>query len=603
MACIAALLHIDDAPVDEAVLRAMMDVPPYRSPAEACLTIDGAIGLGFAPLPTQSASHWRTQPGCLDGRLAAVMDGRLDDRDGLTSVLGHASDVDLVLRAYDRWGEECVSRLIGDFAFCVWDARRRRLFCARDHFGVKPLYFARVGDVLVVSNVLGCVRRHPSVTPRLRDEAIGDFLLFGLCVEPSQTTFTDVSRLPPAHRCTWAASSGLHRVDRYWSLQPGELARYADPREYVERFSSLFRVAVADRIRTEPVGVLMSGGLDSSSIAAVAANVRAEMPPPRGIQAYTVVYDAEARDEERRYSSIVAESIGIGITHMNADDYEPFERWSEREWPPEPTLEAMTAVMADLLALASAHGGAVLTGEGGDPLLLPSTVMGQCGRVPIAALAADLWRAWRAGAFTPLGLRSMVRRRLTGADDVPSWLADQLRVTFDARARVAEVQSRRSAGDGGRSTAFNAVVDPWWTSTFEGLDPGATQRPVEVRYPFFDVRLVSFALTVPSFPWCLNKHLVRSAMRGRLPESIRTRPKTPLQADPAGRRGRWSAQKATRLFEATPDVARYIDIAKFRSAVRHESLLTDQSPGTWAAISLANWMRCEAGMPAVRCAE
>ena len=83
---------------------------------------------------------------------------------------------------------------------------------------------------------------------------------------------------------------------------------------------------LADRIRTEPVGVLMSGGLDSSSIAAVAANVRAEMPPPRGIQAYTVVYDADARDEERRYSSIVAESIGIGITHMNADDYEPFER-------------------------------------------------------------------------------------------------------------------------------------------------------------------------------------------------------------------------------------------------------------------------------------
>jgi asparagine synthase (glutamine-hydrolysing) len=197
----------------------------------------------------------------------------------------------------------------------------------------------------------------------------------------------------------------------------------------------------------------------------------------------------------------------------------------------------------------------------------------------------------------------MVRRRLNGADDVPSWLADRLRVTFDARARVAEVQSRRSARDGARSTALNAVVDPWWTSTFEGLDPGATQRPVEVRYPFFDVRLVSFALTVPSFPWCLNKLLVRSAMRGRLPESIRTRPKTPLQADPAGRRGRWSAHKATRLFEATPEVARYIDIAKFRSAVRHESLLTGQSPGTWAAISLANWMRCEAGMPAVRFAE
>jgi asparagine synthase (glutamine-hydrolysing) len=598
MACIAAILNVDGAPVDEAVLRALMDVPPYRSPTNTLLTIDGAIGLGFAPLPTQPADHRRTQPGCLDGRLAAVMDGRLDDRDSLTSVLGDASDVDLVLRAYDRWGEECVSRLTGDFAFCVWDVGRRRLFCARDHFGIKPLYYARAGNTLVVSNVLGCVRRHPSVSSRLSDEAIADFLLFGLCVEPAQTTFAGVSRLPPAHRCTWMAN-GLQRVERYWRLQPGELARHADPREYVERFSSLFRAAVADRIRTEPVGVLMSGGLDSSSIAAVAAHVRAQASPPRGIHAFTVVYDAEARDEERQYSSIVARSIGIGITHMNADEYEPFERWDEREGPPEPTLEAMTAVMADLLDLASAHGGAVLTGEGGDPLLLPSTVLGHLGRVPIAALAADLWRAGRAGAIPPLGLRSMVRRRLAGSDEIPSWLTDQLRVTCDARARVEEIRSRRSAGGGARSTALNDVVDPWWTSTFEGLDPGATQRPVEVRYPFFDVRLVSFALTVPSFPWCLNKRILRSAMHGRLPESIRTRPKTPLQADPAGRRGRWSAHRAARLFEATPDVARYIDVAKFRSAVRHESLLTDQSPGTWAAISLANWMRGEAGMPAL----
>jgi asparagine synthase (glutamine-hydrolysing) len=603
MACIAALLNIDDAPVDEAVLRAMMDVPPYRFPTQALLAIDGAVGLGCALLPTQPAGRSRTQPGCFDGRFAAVMDGRLDDRDSLTSVLGHASDVDLVLRAYDRWGEDCVSRLTGDFAFCVWDSSRRQLFCARDHFGVKPLYYARVGNAIVVSNVLGCVRRHPSVTPRLRDEAIGDFLLFGLCVEPSHTAFADVSRLPPAHRGTWTASSGQQRVERYWTLQPGELARYADPREYVERFSSLFRAAVADRIRTEPVGVLMSGGIDSSSIAAVAADVRGDAPPPRGIHAFTVVYDAEARDEERRYSSIVAESIGIGITHMNADDYEPFERWDERERPPEPTLEAMTAVMADLLDLASAHTGAVLTGEGGDPLLLPSTALGHVGRVPIAALAADLWRAWRTGAIPPLGLRSMVRSRLARSDDIPSWLADPLLANFDARARREGVRSRRSAGGGARSTAFNAVIDPWWTSTFEGLDPGATQRPVEVRYPFFDVRLMSFALTVPSFPWCVNKHLVRSAMRGRLPESIRTRPKTPLQADPAGRQGRWSVQNATRLFEATPEVARYIDVAKFRSAVRHESLLNYQSPGTWAAISLANWMRCEAGMPVVRCAE
>ena len=603
MACLAAIVNIDGAPVEEAALRALMDVTPYR-PADASVWTDGCVGLGLAPLVADSANADRSQPRGLHDRLWAVMDGRLDDRGALvaalggrpgTPVLARASDVELILHAYDAWGADCVGRLVGDFAFCVWDRGRRRLFCARDHFGVKPFYYATVGNALVVCSALKGLRRHPAISNRLHDHAIGDFLLFGLCMEASHTAFADVSRLPPGHRLNCPVPSGGPRVERYWSLEPGEIVRRADEREPVERFSSLMQIAVSDRLRADRVGVLMSGGLDSSSVASVAAEILG--PEPDGLHAFTVVYDAQARDQERRYSSIVARSLGIGITHLAADDYEPFVRWDRDALPPEPSLEALTAVMADLLDLASAHGGAVLTGEGGDPLLLPSTVIGRVGREPVSTTVGDLWRACRARTCPPLGLRSLVGQWLRRSDGVPGWLASELLDVFEPRTRWRKVWADRTAARGERSSALNDMVDPWWASTFESLDPGATGRPVEMRYPFFDVRLVSYALTLPSLPWCLNKQILRASMCGRLPEAVLARPKTPLQADPIGPRGRWSPQHARRLFEATPAIARYVDVGKFQSMVDHDSLLTNQSPGTWAAISLAVWMRCATGAP------
>ncbi|HET9362616.1 MAG TPA: asparagine synthase-related protein [Vicinamibacterales bacterium] len=603
MACVAAIFNTDGAPVDRTALGSLMDVEPYRRPGGQHLTIDGCVGLGCAPLAAESIGDQARQPRGLENRLWAVLDGRLDDRGSLIAALQPSSarsrveprsDVDMILSAYDCWGVECVSHLTGDFAFCLWDAQRRRLFCARDRFGVKPFYYAHVGRTLLVCSTLRTLRRHPLVSDRLRDEAIGDFLLFGLCVEPSQTSFADLQRLPPAHRLT-CSPEGPPRVDRYWRLEPADLDRESDPRHRVERFSRLMREAVADRIRSDRTAVLMSGGLDSSSVASVAAEIA--RPKTDRLHAYTLVYDAQARDEERRYSSIVARSLGIGITHLPVDDYEPFARWDRDALPPEPSLEGLSAVMSDVLDLASAHGHVVLTGEGGDPLLLPSTIIEQVGWVPFSSLAGDVWRACRAGSLPPVGLRSTLRGWFRRSRGVPTWLADGLLRAFDPHERWREVGAARTAARGARSRALNDLVDPWWPSTFESLDPGATGRPVQVRYPFFDVRLVTYALTLPT-PWCVNKRILRASMRDRLPGAVLARPKTPLQADPVGPRGRWSLERATRLLASTPDITRYVNVDRFRSTVRHDSLLTDRSPGTWAAISLANWIRCSAGGPA-----
>src|SRR6185436_10988016 len=143
--------------------------------------------------------------------------------------LAAESDLKLLLRAYDRWGDACVDHLLGDFAFVIWNRPSRRLFGARDHFGVKLFYYARFRDSLIFSNTLDCLRVHPEISGRLNDSAIGDFLLFGSKQDPSTTTFEAIRQLPPAH--TWSWLAGSDRVRRYWALQPGTEVRYRSPTE------------------------------------------------------------------------------------------------------------------------------------------------------------------------------------------------------------------------------------------------------------------------------------------------------------------------------------------------------------------------------------
>jgi asparagine synthase (glutamine-hydrolysing) len=205
------------------------------------------------------------------------------------------------------------------------------------------------------------------------------------------------------------------------------------------------------------------------------------------------------------------------------------------------------------------------------------------------SLANDVVGTLRLGLRPPLGLATRVRQWHT-AEVVPAWLSDDLLEHFDPHARSREMQNARRTLSGARSTAFDQFTDPWWTSMFEGLDPGATARPVEVRYPFFDVRLADFALRLPSFPWCLDKQVLREATRDRLPNAIRMRPKTPLAESPVSRTGQWSSQRAVDMFERTPVMASFVDTRKFSASVRGDSLLSNESLSAWAAISLARWL-------------
>ena len=314
------------------------------------------MGLGHTLLRTTFESESERQPCSLDGQVWITADARIDGRADLIKQLAargcavpkNSPDVELILHAYQVWGEDCLSHLLGDFAFAIWDGPRRRLLCARDHLGVKPFYYADTGRTLVFSNTLNCVRQHPDVSDRLNDLAIADFLLFDFNQDPATTSFADIRRLPPAHYLTWE-DDGL-KVRRYWTLPKKGPVRYPRQRDYVEHFKELLGEAVSDRLRTDQVGMMMSGGLDSSLVAASAKRILAQKAAPFDLRAHTCVYDHLIPDTERYYAGLTAAHLRIPIRYQVADDYELFERFHLPELRrPEPENSPLIALWLDFV--------------------------------------------------------------------------------------------------------------------------------------------------------------------------------------------------------------------------------------------------------------
>ena len=239
-----------------------------------------------------------------DSGLVVAAAARLDDREGLCGLLNipraeqsGLTDADLILRAYMRWGRLCPERLLGDFAFAVWDRRRRELFCARDPVGVQPLYYAQTPAGLVFASTVAAAVAAPSVPDALDEAAVAVFLTRstlgdGTTNTSTWTLFQAVRRTPPGHALVVKAEAGRSpgapggirkKLERHWRPEQAPRARPASDEDYARQFLEIYQRAVRDRLRgADPVGVHLSGGLDSSSIAALAARAlrREGRPPP-----------------------------------------------------------------------------------------------------------------------------------------------------------------------------------------------------------------------------------------------------------------------------------------------------------------------------------
>jgi len=545
MSGIVGIINLDGASVSSQLLRRMTEFMSFRGPDAQEIWIEGETGLGHAMLRTTDESFHERQPRSLDGRVWIVADARIDGRADLIRQLEgagshapkNAADTELILRSYHVWGDGCVDHLLGDFAFAIWDGQKKRLFCARDHFGVKPFFYARTSNCLVIGNSLDCIRMHPAISDGLNEQAIGDFLLFGSNEEPDTTFFADVRRLPAAHTLTW--SEGDLKVRRYWTLPIHDEIRYKRDGDYIERFVELLDEAVEDRLRTDRVGIFMSGGMDSPTIAATAHKVLSKNSTPFHLSAFTVVYDRLIPDQERYYSGLVAEKLGIPIHYLVADDYKPYERWDQPELrQPEPCHAPLAVINADQYRQAAAYGRVMLTGEGGDVVLRPSFshLLNLLKDLKPGYVVTDLGRYILKHRRLPrIGFRTRLKKWLgkpVWEPAYPSWLNPDFESRLNLKERWKRLYTEPPLIHPRRPEAYKLLTSLFWANLFEEYDPDYTRFPIETRHPLFDVRLVNYLLALPSLPWGVDKELMRVTMAGRLPEQTLRRRKAPLAGNP-----------------------------------------------------------------------
>jgi asparagine synthase (glutamine-hydrolysing) len=543
---IVGIFNFDGSPVSPELLHTLTKFLAFRGPDAQRTWCAGSVGFGHTLLRTTTKTADDEQPASLDGKFWITADARIDARANLIEKLlskGSAvsladPDHQLILHAYRTWGSACVEHLLGDFSFAIWDGPQRRLFCARDHFGVKPFYYARVGGAFIFSNTLNCIRLHPGVSEKLNDRAIADFLLFDANQDMATTSFADIQRLPPAH--TLECHGNIVSVRRYWTLPAPEEIKYKRSEEYVEHFNELLDSAVGDRLRAETVGVWMSGGLDSPVVAASAQRLFVRAGKTNALHAYTEVFDRLIPHEERYYAGLAAKTLGIPIHYWSSDDYRLFDVFDEPgfNWP-EPLHLFWGAASLGQLWEISARNRVVFTGFGADPALSSSlsthfrTLLRkrQFGRA-LGDMASFLGAE---GRFSRLYLRvrwRILTRPKTARPWFPPWLNKDFEKRLGIRGYFEQNEKPKPVADAVRPGAYGLKDATVWTTQFECHDPGVTRVPIEVRHPFFDLRVLNFLLGLPALPVSSDKELLRRAARGVLPDSVRLRPKTSLRSDP-----------------------------------------------------------------------
>jgi len=313
MSGIAALIQDENRPIDESLIRRMASSMALRGPDDQAYRYQHNIAFAHARLGNQKFTDDRCFIG--DSNIWISACARIDGRNELIAKLAlkktsdQLNDEQAIIHAYQKWGVNCLDHLIGDFSFVLWDAQNKTLFCATDQFGVAPLFYAKTRFGLCLSNCLNTIRLHPDISDELNEAAVADYLVSRINHTHDTTIFESINRLPAAHKLLF--HGGNLRVEQYWSPEPQTSIQFRKPQEYIDQFSHLLRLSVSDRLATENIGTDLSGGMDSTSVTALAHDILSETRQPFSLHAYTLGSNGLLDDLESPLASNVAESRNI----------------------------------------------------------------------------------------------------------------------------------------------------------------------------------------------------------------------------------------------------------------------------------------------------
>jgi asparagine synthase (glutamine-hydrolysing) len=552
MSGIVGLYNLDGRPVEQPDIQQMVDSIAHRGPDGSDIWTNGFVGLGHRMLWTTPESlHEKLPLMNKAGNLTITADARIDNRDELIPTLNFNGrpretipDSEIILAAYEKWGEKCPTHLLGDFSFAIHDKRKQIIYCARDPIGIKPFYYYFKGGKFRWSSEPKAIFEDKTISKEPNLPLICLYLL-NRFDEREETLYKDVYRLPPSH--FMVLENGQIRKGQYWDIDPNYSIRYKTDQEYAERFLELFKEAIRARLRSHgPVGALLSGGLDSSSIVCTAQKLYQEKSILKNeFETFSVIFDQLPCDE-RFYIGEVVRKWNIKANYFPYEEYFPSivsgqnEKYFDLGFFP-------TLISHDQpFGVAQQKGTKVmLHGIGGDDFLavgfdhLTDLMLQGNFYKMIMQLRQDsilfshspyrLFLYYCIKPMIPRSVKLFLRRVLKPFrwNKIPSYIntAYTKKAGVDERLRTPKSPKKFPTHSQQRlyevflhGTNRNIALDL--------LERFSSHFGIESRYPFFERRLVEFLLALPEDQrwrgeW--PKAILRKAMDGILPETIRVR--------------------------------------------------------------------------------
>ena len=535
MSAFAAIYDRSITPVDPGVLDRIMAQLEHRGPDGHDVYPSGPVAFGHWHFWTTPEEVGEKQPLRLAGwPFTIVLDGRLDNREDLIPRLGIdptqgicLSDAALVLHAYARWGEGCLAHFIGEYAFVIMDEQNGQLLCARDALGERTLFYAWQGTRLVIASEPWAVAAADDKSPEI-NESLLPYYFAMRSSEDGQTFFKGIYELLPAHAMI-VTSSGS-RSWRYWQPDPEKRVRCRSDEAYADEFRELIEQSVRSRMRSpDPAAVMMSGGLDSTSVACLAAR----MLSPQTLTTISYVFDELKDCDERVFINTVEEQWGIHSIQIPSDQMWSFKDF--RNWMPNPNQphgNSYRMLVDQVYKRAQQEGYRVLlTGGTGDQLY-------NAGANWLADLLRDrrlrevyqetLFMVHRAGlrkTLRSVSVRRVGRSLLSSVPGgwrlhrrslPPAWMTQAAGEALHTQGNRPVSFIQQNSGLLGNGVASSYLSEAFFANHFN----------VELRNPYRDRRLVEYALALPAYQLYNHgelKYILRKAMRGVLPEAIRTR--------------------------------------------------------------------------------
>ncbi len=625
MCGICGVLELEDGrSVDRAVIEKMNEQITHRGPDDDGVYLSDGVGLAMRRLSIIDLSTGHQPISNEDGSVWIVFNGEIYNyarlREDLVSrghVFSTQSDTETIVHLYEEYGRDCVEHLRGMFAFAIWDAPRRRLLLARDRLGIKPLYLRRSGERLIFGSEIKTLLAHPGVAAELDRSQVPEYLAFGY-LTGEQTLFRGIEKLPPGHTLQ-IDLDGDTDMRQYWDLSMVDAGETRPEEYYVRTYREMLEEAVSSHLMSEvPLGVFLSGGLDSSTIAALTKKM---VSGP--VETFSVGYDTP--ESELGYAAEVAAHLGTKHHEVKVGAKEFFDILPAMIWhEDEPIVWPSSVALYFVARMAKERVTVVLTGEGADETLGGYT-----------RYAASVWnrrldriyrrttpgflRSWVRSGIAGSGLlKADLRRRLQhsfiGRDlgDWPRWYFEDFYVAFTEAEQAGLLRQELRPADG---STLRSSLAAWDRSSGDPLkrllytdmnsyliellmkqDNMSMAASVESRVPFLDHELVEFAASIPTrynVRGLAGKRILKKGVTDLLPDSIIHRRKmgfpTPLRS--------WLRAETLDDVESLMLSGECLDREIFEpDALRalfaeHRSLHKDNTDRIWRLLNLELWCR------------